>query len=118
MHRNIFTFISLLQHHFLLLAKNVTVGHSCLYNWQCTGTQFASICDHYRCECQSGYMLIDNNCYPGKESVYIKFYFSKALINLGDCFMRYYNEFLTEFNSLFIKYLLSVKITLRLRHTY
>lgn len=78
--QNSVTFISLLQHHFLLLAKYVNVGHSCLYNSQCTGTQFASVCDHYHCECQSGYtcILIDNNCYPCKQSVYIKFYFSKV----------------------------------------
>lgn len=76
--QNSVTFISLLQHRFLLLAKNVIVGHSCLYNSQCTGTQFASVCDHYQCECQSGYILIDNNCYPGKQSVYKKFYFSKV----------------------------------------
>lgn len=95
--QNIVAFFVLLQH-FLLLAKNVTVGHSCLYDWQCTGTQYASVCDHYRCECQPGYILIDNNCYPGKESVYtaleslvytcelLRFYFGRYLL-------RYYLNF-------------------------
>lgn len=91
---NSVTFISLLQHRFLLLAQHVIVGHSCLYNSQCTGTQFASVCDHYQCECHSGYILIDNNCYPGKESVNIKFYFESLIytykllrLNFGELFI-------------------------------
>lgn len=91
---NSVTFISLLQHRFLLLAQHVTVGHSCLYNLQCTGTQFASVCNNDRCECHSGYILIDNNCYPGKERVYIKFYFESLVytykllrLNFGELFI-------------------------------
>lgn len=47
------------------LSENLTVSHSCLYDMQCTGTEFASVCNNRRCECQSGYILNGTNCYLG-----------------------------------------------------
>lgn len=47
------------------LLENLTVGHSCLYNMQCTRTKFANVCRNQQCECQSGYIFDDSNCYLG-----------------------------------------------------
>lgn len=47
------------------LSENLMVDHSCSYSMQCTGTEFASVCNNRRCECQSGYILNGNNCYLG-----------------------------------------------------
>lgn len=47
------------------LSENLTVGHSCSYSRQCTGTEFANVCNNRRCECQSGYILNYSNCYLG-----------------------------------------------------
>nr|XP_034306362.1 uncharacterized protein LOC105333042 [Crassostrea gigas] len=41
----------------------MTINQSCLYNRQCTGTKFAGLCRSQKCTCDTGYMLIDNNCY-------------------------------------------------------
>lgn len=49
------------------LSQNVMVSHSCSYDMQCTGTEFASTCQNGWCYCQSGYILIGYNCYPGKK---------------------------------------------------
>lgn len=48
------------------LSENLTVGHTCEYDLQCTGTEFASVCDNGWCECHSGYIRNCSNCYPGK----------------------------------------------------
>lgn len=52
-----------------VFSENVTVGHSCLHQRQCTGTELASVCNNDRCECQPGYILIGNKCFQGKESL-------------------------------------------------
>lgn len=44
-------------------------GHPCLYGMQCTGTEFASLCQNSRCKCQSGYTSIGYNCYPGRNAL-------------------------------------------------
>lgn len=48
------------------LSENLTVGTSCLYDIQCTGTEFGSVCILGQCKCQSGYIRNATNCYPGK----------------------------------------------------
>lgn len=47
------------------LSDLLTVGHSCLSDMQCTGTEFASVCNNRQCECQSRYILNGTKCYPG-----------------------------------------------------
>lgn len=47
-------------------SENLTVGTICLNDVQCTGTKFSSVCFEGQCTCQSGYILNDNKCYPGK----------------------------------------------------
>lgn len=48
------------------LSGNLTVGHNCKNDMQCTGTEFANVCYNGRCGCQSGYILNGTNCYTGK----------------------------------------------------
>lgn len=55
--------------HIIVFSGNVMFGHSCLYGMQCTGTEFASLCQNGQCKCQSGYTLIGYNCYPGKNAL-------------------------------------------------
>lgn len=63
-----------IQFHLLIITlngfffiENIPVGHSCLFDLQCTGTEFANVCKNRECGCQSGYILISNTCYEGKE---------------------------------------------------
>lgn len=44
---------------------NISVGHLCLHDRQCTGTKRSGLCRHDVCPCQAGYILIDNTCYQG-----------------------------------------------------
>lgn len=44
---------------------NISVGHLCLHDRQCTGTKRSGLCRHDVCACQAGYILIDNTCYQG-----------------------------------------------------
>lgn len=63
----------------LSLSENLTVGHTCKYDMQCNGTEFASVCNNGRCECQSGYIQNGSNCYQGKDSLYLIPAFVKSL---------------------------------------
>lgn len=56
---------------FFSSSENLTANNHCKYDMQCNGTKFARVCNNSRCECQSGYILIGNNCYPGKGSLYL-----------------------------------------------
>lgn len=49
-----------------VLSGNLTVGHTCKNDMQCTGTEFASVCNNGWCECRSEYIWNGTNCYPGK----------------------------------------------------
>lgn len=60
---NIFNF------HIIFLSGNVMFGHQCVYGMQCTGTEFASLCQYGQCKCQSGYTSIGYNCYPGRNAL-------------------------------------------------
>lgn len=54
--------------HFFL-TRNLTVGTVCFYDLQCTGKKLSGLCSSGVCTCQKGYILIGNNCYPGKIQV-------------------------------------------------
>lgn len=53
-------------YYFLLQSVRVDVSGICEHNWQCKGTEFANICDHGLCVCNSGYIYVDRKCYKGK----------------------------------------------------
>lgn len=61
--------VSFINYHikWFFFIENIPVGHSCLFDLQCTGTEFANVCKNRECGCQSGYILISNTCYEGKE---------------------------------------------------
>lgn len=50
--------------HFIFLG-NVTIGKWCVADLQCTGTQYASLCQNGLCSCRSGFAAYHNNCFPG-----------------------------------------------------
>lgn len=52
------------------LSGNLIVGHTCKNDMQCTGTEFASVCNNGRCGCQSRYIWNGTNCYPGKGNMF------------------------------------------------
>lgn len=56
----------LFNHSVFFFKGNIAVGGSCEHNKQCTGTADANICRSRKCACQTGYILIENNCYEGK----------------------------------------------------
>lgn len=58
------------------LSGNLTVGQTCKYDMQCTGTEYASVCNKGQCECQSEYIRNGTNCYPGKG---IFFFFNTSI---------------------------------------
>lgn len=58
------TFCSIIL--FSFFKGDIAVGGSCEHNKQCTGTADANICRSRKCACQTGYILIENNCYEGK----------------------------------------------------
>lgn len=45
------------------------VGHTRVYGMQCTGTEFAILCQYNWCKCQSGYTKIGYNCYPDRNAL-------------------------------------------------
>lgn len=68
----------------------MTINQPCLHNRQCTGTKLAGLCRSGKCTCDTGYMLIDNNCYKGKQIIehgilLIYYYTGLSII----CYMKY-----------------------------
>ena len=51
-------------HDFCWLA-NVTLGSVCVADQQCTGSPFSGVCSDGFCECQRGYIFIQDKCFPG-----------------------------------------------------
>nr|XP_022296115.1 uncharacterized protein LOC111105921 isoform X1 [Crassostrea virginica]XP_022296116.1 uncharacterized protein LOC111105921 isoform X1 [Crassostrea virginica]XP_022296117.1 uncharacterized protein LOC111105921 isoform X1 [Crassostrea virginica]XP_022296118.1 uncharacterized protein LOC111105921 isoform X1 [Crassostrea virginica] len=45
------------------LLNSVTVNNPCVHNWQCTGTEFSTVCSNGFCECQHGYLSLNGTCY-------------------------------------------------------
>lgn len=48
---------------------NVNIGYQCMYDLQCTGTPFATLCRSGFCSCQSGYISNQNSCYQENVTV-------------------------------------------------
>lgn len=61
-------YINILIVTFFLQSELLNIGGICEFDWQCSGTKFANVCDPYHgvCSCSPGYIKIDRKCYPGK----------------------------------------------------
>uniref|UniRef100_K1P7C4 EB domain-containing protein n=1 Tax=Magallana gigas TaxID=29159 RepID=K1P7C4_MAGGI len=72
-------------------------GHPCLYGMQCTGTEFASLCQYGRCKCQSGYTSIGYNCYPGRADKFMKIHNNVTQNQFHKCKKIIYNVIMLSF---------------------
>lgn len=53
------------MHIICIIQENITVGGFCSHDTQCTGSEHARLCQHSKCICSNGYIMIDFECKRG-----------------------------------------------------